>query len=237
MANCEWHEFASSEALARNLSETVAKKLALAVKERGHASIAVSGGRTPAQFFDQLSRCDIPWDKVTVTLVDERFVPADSPRSNARLVARHLLQNKAARAAFVGLYQPADEMEEAASQSAKAIAALPRPLDVVVLGMGNDRHTASFFPDAPTIEALLEPTEGPDVLPVASKAAGEPRLTLSMNRLAGARFLAVHIEGADKKETLEAALSVPPGPASPIGAVLAETKEPAHIFWAPAGQA
>ena len=234
MADCKWHEFASSEALAKELSATIAEKLAAAVKERGHAAIAVSGGRTPALFFDRLSRRDIPWNKVTVTLVDERFVPAESPRSNARLVAQHLLQNKAARAAFVGLYRPAESVADAAAEASRALNEIPGPLDVVVLGMGNDRHTASFFPDATTIDTLLQPGEGPDVLPVSSESAGEPRLTLSMNRIAGARFLAVHIEGDDKRKTLEEALAVLPGPAAPIGAVVAASKKPARIYWAPA---
>ncbi|WP_025031495.1 6-phosphogluconolactonase [Nitratireductor aquibiodomus] len=236
MVDCKWHEFASPEALAEDLSAAVARVLAAAVKERGRAAIAVSGGRTPALFFDHLSRRDIPWDKVTVTLVDERFVPADSPRSNARLVAQHLLQNKAARAAFVGLYHEAESIAEAAEKAAGVLAEIPAPLDVVVLGMGNDRHTASFFPDATTIETLLKPAEGPDVLPVSSESAGEPRLTLSMNRIAGARFLALHIEGDDKRKTLEEALAMQPGPDAPISAVLARAKHPARIFWAPASQ-
>ncbi|MHA7885674.1 6-phosphogluconolactonase [Nitratireductor rhodophyticola] len=236
MVDCKWHEFASPEALAKELSATVAGKLTAAVKERGRAAIAVSGGRTPALFFDHLSRCDIPWNKITVLLVDERFVPAESPRSNARLVAQHLLQNKAARAAFVGLYHPANTIAEAAEKAADMVAKIPAPLDVVVLGMGNDRHTASFFPDATTIETLLKPVEGPDVLPVSSESAGEPRLTLSMNRIAGARFLALHIEGDDKRRTLEEALATQPGPAAPITAVLAGAKHPARIFWAPASQ-
>ncbi|MFC5584525.1 6-phosphogluconolactonase [Nitratireductor kimnyeongensis] len=236
MVDCKWHEFASPEALAKDLSASVAERLSAAVKERGRAAIAVSGGRTPALFFDHLSRCDIPWNKITVILVDERFVPADSPRSNARLVAQHLLQNRAARAAFVGLYQPADSITDAAGKAAGVIAGIPAPLDVVVLGMGNDRHTASFFPDATTIETLLKPAEGPDVLPVSSESAGEPRLTLSMSRIAGARFLALHIEGDDKRKALEGALTMQPGPTAPITAVLAGAKHPARIFWAPASQ-
>lgn len=227
------HDFASPEALAEALAKAVAERLSKAVAENGRATIAVSGGRTPARFFDRLSRCKLAWDKVTVTLVDERFVPTASPRSNARLVARHLLQNEAARASFVGLYEDAKTAEEAASKASIVFAGVPAPLDVAVLGMGGDRHTASFFPDAATIETLLSPEDGPAVRPVQAPSAGEPRLTLSMKRLAEARFLALHIEGDDKKMTLEEALAVPPGPASPIGAVLDAAAQPAHIYWAP----
>ncbi|EKF40913.1 6-phosphogluconolactonase [Nitratireductor indicus C115] len=229
-----WHRFASSEELADALAQSVAKTLAKGVEERGQAVLAVSGGRTPAHFFDRLSRSDIAWNKVTVTLVDERFVPGDSPRSNARLVTRHLLQNKAARAGFIGLYSPCHNAEAAAAEANEAIGSLPSPFDVVVLGMGADRHTASFFPDAADIGDMLSAREGgPSVLAVSARSAGEPRLTLSLDKLSTARMLVVHIEGDDKKETLEEALAMPAGPASPIGAVLTAAQNPAHVYWAP----
>lgn len=233
MADHAWHEFPSPSELADALSDAVAQQLQAAVEARGSATIAVSGGRTPALFFDRLSSHGIAWDRITVTLVDERFVPNDSPRSNARLVAQHLLQNEAARADFIGLYNSAENVEDAAEEASAALARLALPLDVVVLGMGADRHTASFFPDAANIEALLLPGEGPGVLPVHALSAGEPRLTLSMQRIAGARFLALHIEGDDKKDTLETALAATPGPASPIGAVLKAAENTAQIYWAP----
>lgn len=229
-----WHRFASSDDLADALSQSVAKALTKGVEEHGQAVLAVSGGRTPAHFFDRLSRSDIAWNKITVTLVDERFVAGDSPRSNARLVTRHLLQNKAARAGFIGLYSPCQNAETAAAEANEAIAGLPSPFDVVVLGMGADRHTASFFPDAAGIGDMLSaPEGGPSVLAVNARSAGEPRLTLSLETLANARMLVVHIEGEDKLETLEEALAMPPGPASPIGAVLTAAQNPAHVYWAP----
>lgn len=233
MATPDWHEFTSPEALAAALSENVAEQLSNAVARRGKALLAVSGGRTPVRFLDHLSRREIDWARVTVTLVDERFVTVDSPRSNARLVARHLLQNHAARADFVGLYTPAADLRTAARAASTAIAALALPLDVAVLGMGTDRHTASYFPDVAGLATLLRPDDGPAVRPVEAPSAGEPRLTLSMKTLVSARALLVHIEGTDKKEVLKEALAAPPGPASPIGAVLAAADNPARIYWAP----
>jgi len=100
-ATRNWHEFASSETLALALSGAVAKVLSDAIAANGKATLAVSGGTTPGLFFRTLSREKLDWAKVTVTLIDERFVPADSPRSNAGLVASNLLQNEAAAANFV----------------------------------------------------------------------------------------------------------------------------------------
>lgn len=127
--------FEAREALAETLARDVADELARAIEAKGRATLAVSGGTTPKLFFEKLSVIDIPWSRVSVTLVDERQVPESSERSNARLVRQHLLQNKAAAARFVPLVDNPD---------AENIPAF----DVAVLGMGNDGHTASFFPAA-----------------------------------------------------------------------------------------
>src|SRR5690606_15819762 len=216
----ELHEYPSGTALADALAETVAARLKLALDGRGTALLAVSGGRTPVALFKALSRARIDWSAVTVTLADERFVPTSSTRSNARLVAQNLLQNNAARAEFAGLYTDAESVEQAAERASEAIAALPLPLDVALLGMGTDGHTASFFADAPDIESMLCMTEGPAVLPVRAPSATEPRLTLSMPVLTTARFLALHIEGAEKKEAFEAALGDSGPPKPPVAALI-----------------
>src|SRR5262245_39807405 len=110
-----WNAFAAPGDLASALAATVADRLRSAIERRGEAFVAVSGGTTPAQFFRDLSNAELDWSKVTVTLVDERFVPMSSPRSNAALVAANLMQNRAAAARFVGLYRPLDVVEEAAA--------------------------------------------------------------------------------------------------------------------------
>jgi 6-phosphogluconolactonase len=226
-----WHEFASSEALAAGFSATVAKVLSEAVAARGKATLAVSGGTTPGLFFRTLSREKLDWAKVTVTLVDERFVPEDSPRSNAGLVAANLLQNEAAAATFVGLYSPAGNAQSAAQRANDAIGRAVLPLDAVILGMGSDGHTASFFPDANNLAALLDPNAHANVLSVHAPSGIEPRLTLTLPRIAEAGFIALHIEGAEKRRVLEAALDGEPH--LPVRAVFDHAKVPVQIFWAP----
>ena len=225
----EMHVFPSRAELAGTLAATIAGKLSDAMAARGHGFVAVSGGSTPALLFAELSEAAIDWGKVTVTLIDERLVPPTSPRSNARLVADKLLQGPAAAARFVPLYHGADDGDEAAMLARTALGKLPWPLDVAVLGMGGDGHTASFFPDAADVAELLAADADKLVLPVESVAAHEHRLTLTLGKIVEAGFLALHIEGPDKRQVLDRALG---GEKLPIRAAIEASPRPVEIFWA-----
>lgn len=224
------HDFASRDELAAGLAATVAGALSEAIEDSGAATLAVSGGSTPGKFFEALARIDIDWSNVTVLPVDERFVPETSERSNARLIKGKLLQGPAAAAKFVPLFAPNLDLADAAGEADDHVGRLGAPLDVVVLGMGNDGHTASFFPDAQELETLLGPNAAALVLPVHADSAGEDRLTLTLPPIATARFIALHIEGAEKVATLEKALV--PGSALPIRRVIDVAETPVEIFWA-----
>jgi 6-phosphogluconolactonase len=227
----DWHEFASREELAEALASVVADVLRAAIDKRGTTLLAVSGGSTPGMFFRELSRQELDWDNVTVTLVDERFVPEDSSRSNARLVRENLLRDKAAAARFAGLFSDASTVEDAAHKAGERLSRLPLPLDAVILGMGTDGHTASFFPDAGNLESLLDLSAEAIVAPVHTASGGEPRLTLTLARILEAGFVALHIEGAEKRSVLETALGG--GAHLPVGAVRDRAPQPVQVFWAP----
>jgi 6-phosphogluconolactonase len=230
-APAQWHEFAGRDELATTLAEDVAASLSRAIAHRGVGFLAVSGGTTPAQMFGVLSTEQIDWQKVVVTLIDERNVPESSSRSNAALARRTLLQNRAAAARFVPLYQGMDAIEAAAAEASKVLADLPWPLDAAILGMGPDGHTASFFPDATDLAALLDPNNPAVVMSVYTTAGIEPRLTLPLSRIVASAWLAVHIEGTDKKAVLEAAQA---GDSKyPISAVFRQGRKPIDIYWAP----
>jgi 6-phosphogluconolactonase len=158
-------------------------------------------------------------------------VPPSSPRSNAALVAAKLLRGKATAARFLPLFRKGENLDEAAADGDREIAALPFPFDVVVLGMGGDGHTASFFPDAVELPALLDPENSLALMPVHADSAGEPRLTLTLPRIVAAGFLALHIEGDEKRATFDRATG--DGPELPIRAVLDASPRPVEVFWAP----
>ncbi|HZY49073.1 MAG TPA: 6-phosphogluconolactonase [Devosia sp.] len=222
--------FTNKQQLADALSEAVATNLKAAIAARGAASLAVSGGSTPTLLFRTLAaRPDIAWDKVTVTLVDERWVDESSDRSNARLVKANLLQGRAAAARFVPLYQGGTMPD--VGKTAAALANVPRPLDVAILGMGNDGHTASFFPGGDNLSAALT-GEGP-VVAIEAPGAGEPRVTLTLSQLLAARALYLHIEGEEKVKTLEQAEAEGPVEDMPVRAILRQTQTPLTIYWSP----
>ena len=222
--------FNDKQQLADALAEAVAANLKAGIAARGKASVALSGGTTPVAFFQVLSRReDVQWDKVTVTLVDERWVDETSDRSNARLVKQHLLQGRAALATFVPLYQGGETPDAAKSSAAQAT--VPRPLDAAVLGMGNDGHTASFFPGGDTLSEALT-AEGP-VIAIRAPGAGEPRVTLTLKQLLAAKALYLHIEGEVMGETLRKAEAEGPIEDMPVRAILRETSTPLTIYWCP----
>jgi 6-phosphogluconolactonase len=233
LAERHWHEFATADALAQSFAVHIGEVLSEAVKGRGEALLAVSGGKTPVKLFRALAEVAIPWEKVTITLVDERFVPPSSDRSNEKLARENLLQHKAAKARFVGLYHPAPTIEEVAKEASAAVAGLAYPFDFVVLGMGDDGHTASFFPDATTLPLLLDPEQRGTILPVHAASAGEPRLTFSLARLVAGRHLALHIQGGEKKATLETALAGKGDHPMPIRSIFEHAGKPVDVFWAP----
>lgn len=211
--------FEAREALAETLARDVADELSRAIAAKGKATLAVSGGSTPKLFFDRLSRIEIPWARVSVTLVDERQVPDTSERSNARLVREHLLKDKAAAATFIPLFDN-PEAEKAP------------PFDVAILGMGNDGHTASFFPGGDRLAEALDADSSQRLIEITAPGAGEPRLTFTLPVLEAAGRLKLHIEGVEKKDVLRKALGQGAREDMPVRAVL-RSAAPLTLYWCP----
>lgn len=228
------HNFTDCHALAAAFSERVAERLRDAIAERGHALLAVSGGSTPRHFFDKLSRQPLDWSKVQVTLVDERWVPESNERSNAALVKDLLLQHEASAAQFVPLYTDAPTPEAGLAAVRARIAALELPFDAVILGMGNDGHTASFFPGGDRLPEALDIHNAARVLPMRAAGAGEPRITFTLSALLDTRALYLHIEGEAKRQLLaDARLALGEAANFPVRSVLTQQRVPVAVYWCP----
>lgn len=226
----QWHIGATRDALDAELAGFVADRLREALAARGTASLAVSGGRTPAGFLRRLGAMPLEWSHIHVTLADERWVPEEHADSNARLVRETLLTGPASQAHFIALVSNADNATMGQPEIEQRLAALPWPLDVIVLGMGDDGHTASLFPHAPELEAaMVSSARSAAISPVT---APHSRLSLTLSALTSASNVLVHITGESKRQLLDAALAQSATPLLPIRRVLDATID-AHVFWTP----
>lgn len=224
-----WHTANTPSLLDEQLADFVAERLRESLAARDTASLAVSGGRTPAGFLGQLASRKLDWIRVCVTLVDERWVAEDHPDSNARLVKSLLLTGPAAQARFMPLFNAASSAHTGQPATEQALDNLAWPLDVVVLGMGDDGHTASLFPQAPELEAGF--ASRAHAIAITPLTAPHERISLTCPAIATARCVVLHITGEGKRTLLETALKASP-PGLPIRRVLEATPH-AHVFWAP----
>ncbi len=233
MKRLDWHQFDGPEMLAHGLAAATAERLERAIDARGVASLVVSGGRTPRRLFEVLSGAALDWSCVVVTLADERWVASDHADSNEALVRQHLLQGVARDARLVGMKTPAAEPEAGQAECQRRLLAVPRPFDVVLLGMGLDGHTASWFPDAPDLAAALDTRT--QSLCVAVRPAGQPlaRMSLTRTALRQARWVGLHIEGQDKRQVLERALEGADCLHMPVRALWTDADSPPRVYWCP----
>lgn len=220
-------EHATAMDQAEALAISIGNALDQAIRVNGWAVLAVSGGRSPVPMFERLRYRPVRWEAVTITLVDERVVPLDHPDSNGALVRAHLLREAAARAAFVPLIADAAEVADPASAVARLNKAFRQP-DVVVLGMGEDGHTASLFPDAPELQTALSDPK-PGYLITHPSTAPHARVTLNLAALLAAERAFLAVTGQVKAEVLARAMQGPT-PALPVSIVLANQRRGFDIF-------
>lgn len=219
-------EYPDRDMLAIDVANKLAGDLETHLLHNETASFAVAGGTTPAPIFDDLCAADIDWARVHVMATDERWVPSDSDRSNARMIRERLLTDRAAKARFLPFYVPSREPEEIMVE-VEALIQPELPLAVLVLGMGNDMHTASLFPGVPGLEAALAPN-APTLAVLRPDSQPEARVSLTAHVLDAAIAKHLVIYGGEKLQALKRAMSLAPEEA-PIQAVLSDTT----VHWAP----
>lgn len=223
------HRFDKPSELDAALAATVAAKLKAAIDARDHAVLVVSGGSTPKGLFTCLAESSLAWEKVTVLLADERWVPHAHKDCNERLVQKHLLVGKACGATLLSLVAGYPDMSANLAQVKQLLANIGT-FDVVILGMGLDGHTASLFPDAPELAEGLATTEG--TLMTFPRKASHSRITLSYRRLRDTSFGVVHIVGQNKLSVLDQARRQNNQLAHPVVSFLGGDN-PFEVYFAP----
>lgn len=218
---------ASRLAASRALADEVFETLTEALAATGRASLVVSGGTSPVEFFHALRRLPLAWERITVIPSDERVVPLDHPDRNEAMIRRELLQGSAAAASLRSLLPPSG----ATDSLAEIAEALPAAFDAVVLGMGTDGHTASLFPDSPELDTALRSADALALLNVPSQ--GMQRVSLTPAALLGSRRIDLLFFGQEKRAVFEAAAEEGAVAEIPLRFVLHQNTVPVRAFWAP----
>ncbi len=225
------HTFVSRDELDLAFAKQIAQQLSDAISVKGYASIAFSGGSTPKGLFTHLSNMPLDWSNVTITLVDDRWVDTDSKDSNDRLLRENLLKNKAVKARFFSLKQ-ASQLTAEYLNTLTAQAQQFMPLDVVILGMGEDGHTASIFPCSEQVEQGLDANNAPCLMKTVPTTAPYERVTFNFSALINAAHLYLHLVGDAKQQVLQSALANNNAIEMPIRAFLHHQDKACEIFWA-----
>jgi 6-phosphogluconolactonase len=219
-----FQKYSDREMLIIEVAQKIVGDLKTALLTQKNVSFVVPGGTTPGPIFDILCAADIEWNRVHVMLSDERWVPDDNDRSNAKLLRDRLLVNRAAAAKFTPFYVSDVNVADACKDVSEKLAS-EWPISVLVLGMGADMHTASLFPQANGLDAALS-ADADALLPIQAEGQ-EQRVTLSAPVLNSAISKHIVIFGDDKRAALDVAKGSLPEVA-PVAAVL----DGATIHWA-----
>ena len=233
MTEIEWWEYDDAAEMAEAVAGDIQFVIESAIDARGAAVIALSGGKTPIPIYETLAKAKLDWKRVTIVPADERIVPLGDPLSNVTMIGKAFIP-KGAR--VIPVVPAATDDYKAAGRSADALMQdLHWPLDLVLLGVGGDGHTASIFPGPDYDEALNGPRERralgvmPDPLPPEAPVA---RVTLSREAIVSAKAVMIAVTGAAKRRVIEDAIKEGAGSPYPIGRVLADAELPVDIHWA-----
>jgi 6-phosphogluconolactonase len=221
--------FASCDALMEAAAQRIAAALEDAIRRHGAACAALSGGSTPEPAYRALAKLSLDWPKITFALVDERFVPPDDAASNQALVQRTLAPAFDAGARLAPMVFPAATVEQSADHAEPTYAALR--IDIALMGMGEDGHTASWFPGVPSLGNALDLGNPLTVMALhAPQAAGSPdRLTLTRSALSRAGGVILLVTGNEKRARLEQALQHDD---APVSALFAPNMPAPEVLWA-----
>lgn len=223
-------KFETAQELNAVFAQEIADKLQAGIEQNGTASLLVSGGSTPRPMFAELSQKDIDWSKVNIALVDDRWVEINDDASNEKMVNEALLINKAKVANFVGMKTDEQDAFKAVESVTEKLNHIQQPFDVVILGMGEDGHTASIFPCCEQLDEAL--TTNATLMATQPTTAPHQRMTYTKSALLNARQLYLHLVGESKEAVLNDVASGDDVKQAPIRAFLNQTSVPMTVMLA-----
>lgn len=230
----DFQNFDTRESASARVAELASTSLQRAIQSHREASIMLSGGNTPGRSMELLSQASLDWQKVTAGLVDERFVAPNEEGSNEQLVRSTLLQNAARSAKFISMFHENASLKESAqiaNDSYKHVS----PITFVLLGMGSDGHTASWFPGTDHLETALTSEESViavDSNDVSGARNFRYRLTLTKSALASSQDAVLLLFGEEKKRVYLESLHMTPQE-RPIKAAIEALGAKLTVIWAP----
>lgn len=221
----------SRQEASRLAAQRIAGRLQMDLESQSEASIVVSGGSTPVDCLQTLAKTDLPWDRVHVVPSDERWVPADDAASNEKMIRETLLVGHASGAMLHPLFAGDTSAREHCATLANELDALPLLFSSVLLGMGEDGHFASLFPDIAQFDDGLDPDSNSRCIAVTTAASPHARISLTLSTLARSKEIVLLIFGDAKRRVLESAKST--GSTLPVSHLLRQQRTPVHAVWAP----
>jgi len=231
-----FHQHASPEDMAEDMARQIADQLSNAIESRGQAVLAVSGGSTPKTLYQRLSKTALDWSKVVIVLVDERWVEPGEAGSNETFLHQTLLQNAAGKARFIGLKSKGKTPQYGLAEVKNRLSGLSLPFDVVVLGMGSDGHTASWFPHAKGLDYALD-SQAENLAAIEAKPSnvtGEhtQRITLTRKAIMDANSILLMISGDAKRQVWNTACQTGEIADMPVRALLFDDTINLETHWA-----
>ncbi|MDA7829970.1 6-phosphogluconolactonase [Gammaproteobacteria bacterium] len=177
-------------------SKTIYEALKNSINNNGRASFVVSGGSSPVKIFNDLSKSDLDWSKVSVTLVDDRVVSSEHSDSNEKLLKENLFINNASAAKFISLKSDSEEVMN-----------INRPFDIMLLGMGEDGHFASLFPELVDNSNYFDLSANPEI--IFTEPMGNPchkRVSMNLSMIMKSKKIILLVSSSAKSILVDQAL-------------------------------
>ncbi|MCH9691188.1 MAG: 6-phosphogluconolactonase [Gammaproteobacteria bacterium] len=230
--------FASKAQLVQELASACANSLEAAICARKGASFLVSGGSTPEPVYRALSEWPLPWEQVEIALVDERWVDKTQSGSNYAFINSTLLQGAAAQASLLGMKNASITASEGWATCESVYRKIVRPYDLCLLGMGNDGHTASLFPQAEGLKVALELKSGRLCVPISARKSTvtgsfTERMSLTLEAILQAREIKLLFTGEEKLQVYRQAYLGNDERIMPVRSILKQKNTPVTVYWAP----